>query len=154
MARCLLPRAPLRRHLTGLASRPAGTIGPPPGHTYRPASGPWRGIPIGLRRRHRHDDALGRVNLHIFSSLAQFERRLIQERTKAGLAAARARGRTGGRPPLTPNDAKVALANKLFADKSVDPDDICATLKISKTTLYRYVEIATGRLIRSRNHSR
>ena len=61
---------------------------------------------------------------------------------------------TGGRPPLTPNDAKVALANKLFADKSVDLDDICATLKISKTTLYRYVEIATGRVIRSRNHSR
>jgi len=79
-------------------------------------------------------------------------RRLIQERTKAGLAAARARGRTGGRPPLTPNDAKVALATKLFADKSVDLDDICATLKISKTTLYRYVEIATGRVIRSRNH--
>jgi AcrR family transcriptional regulator len=51
-------------------------------------------------------------------------------------------------------DAKVALANKLFADKSVDLDDICATLKISKTTLYRYVEIATGRVIRSRNHPR
>jgi hypothetical protein len=60
----------------------------------------------------------------------------------------------GGRPTLTPNDAKVALANKLFADKSVDPDDICATLKISKTTLYRYVEISTGRVIRSRNHPR
>jgi hypothetical protein len=62
------------------------------------------------------------------------------------------RGRKGGRPPLTPDDAKVALANKLFADKSVDPDDICATLKIS--TLYRYVEIATGRVIRSRNDLR
>ena len=96
----------------------------------------------------------GELIFHIFSSLAQFERRLIQERTNAGLAAARARGHTGGRPPLTPNDAKVALANKLFADKSVDPDDICATLKTSKTTLYRYVEIATGRVIRSRNHSR
>src|SRR5580700_10985173 len=94
----------------------------------------------------------GELIFLVFSALAQFERRLIQERTKAGLAAARARGRTGGRPPLTPNDAKVALANKLFADKSVDPDDICATLKISKTTLYRYVEIATGRVIRSRNH--
>jgi len=96
----------------------------------------------------------GELIFHIFSSLAQFERRLIQERTKAGLVAARARGRTGGRPPLTPNDAKVALANKLFADKSVDLDDICATLKISKTALYRYVEIATGRVIRSRNHPR
>ena len=55
---------------------------------------------------------------------------------------------------MRPNDAKVALANKLFADKSVDMDDICATLKISKTTLYRYVEIATGRVIRSRDHAR
>jgi DNA invertase Pin-like site-specific DNA recombinase len=96
----------------------------------------------------------GELIFHIFSSLAQFVRRLIQERTKAGLAAARARGRTGGRPPLTPKDAKVALANKLFADKSVDLDDICATLKISKSTLYRYVEIATGRVIRLRNHPR
>jgi len=62
----------------------------------------------------------GELIFHIFSSLAQFERRLIQERTKAGLAATRARGRTGGRPPPTSDDAKVALANKPFADKSVD----------------------------------
>jgi DNA invertase Pin-like site-specific DNA recombinase len=96
----------------------------------------------------------GELIFHIFSSLAQFERRLIQERTKAGLAAARARGRTGGRPPLSPNDAKVMLATKLFADKSVDLYDICATLKISKTTLYRYVDIGSGRAIRSRSHPR
>jgi DNA invertase Pin-like site-specific DNA recombinase len=96
----------------------------------------------------------GELIFHIFSSLAQFERRLIQERTKAGLAAARARGRTGGRPPLSPNDAKVMLATKLFADKSVDLDDICATLKISKTTLNRYLDIRSGCEIHSRNHPR
>ena len=45
--------------------------------------------------------ASGELIFHIFSALAQFERRLIQERTKAGLAAARARGRKGGRPPLS-----------------------------------------------------
>jgi len=92
----------------------------------------------------------GELIFHVFSALAQFERRLIQERTKAGLAAARARGRKGGRPPLSRNHPKVALANKLFADKSVNLDDICATLKISKTTLYRYIQIATGSHSQSR----
>ncbi len=93
----------------------------------------------------------GELIFHMFSSLAQFERRLIQERTKAGLVAARARGRTGGRPQLSPNDPKVVLAKKLFADKSVNLDDICVTLKISKTTLYRYVALGTGRVVRSEN---
>jgi DNA invertase Pin-like site-specific DNA recombinase len=93
----------------------------------------------------------GELIFHIFSSLAQFERRLIQERTKAGLAAARARGRMGGRPPLSPSHPKVLLANKLFRDKSIQLDDICETLNISKTTLYRYVEIATGRKTRVRD---
>jgi len=76
-----------------------------------------------------------------FSALAQFERRLIQERTKAGLAAARARGRKGGRPPMKANDRRIVLANKLLKDRSIGVDDICATLKISKSTLYRYAGI-------------
>ena len=80
----------------------------------------------------------GELIFHVFSALAQFERRLIQERTKAGLAAARARGRKGARPPLNSNEPYVVLAKKLFSDKSNSVDDICATLKISKTTLYRY----------------
>ena len=81
----------------------------------------------------------GELIFHIFSSLAQFERRLIQERTRAGIAAARARGRKGGRPPMQPNEPKVVLAKKLYGDKTICLDDICATLKISKSTLYRYV---------------
>jgi DNA invertase Pin-like site-specific DNA recombinase len=81
----------------------------------------------------------GELIFHIFSSLAQFERRLIQERTKAGIAAARARGRKGGRPPMQPNEPRVNLAKKLYGDKTISLDDICATLKISKSTLYRYV---------------
>jgi DNA invertase Pin-like site-specific DNA recombinase len=96
----------------------------------------------------------GELIFHVFSALAQFERRLIQERTKAGLAAARARGRKGGRPPLSPDDPKVVLANKLFADKSVNLDDICATLRISKTTLYRYATIGKGKLMPQRNRSK
>jgi DNA invertase Pin-like site-specific DNA recombinase len=81
----------------------------------------------------------GELVFHVFSALAQFERRLIQERTKAGIAAARARGRKGGRPPMCPNEPKVVLAKKLYCDKTVSLDDICATLKMSKSTLYRYV---------------
>jgi DNA invertase Pin-like site-specific DNA recombinase len=73
--------------------------------------------------------------------LAQFERRLIQERTKAGLAAARARGRHGGRPRVTASEAKVVLAKKLNADKTLDIDDVCKTLRISRSTFYRYVRM-------------
>lgn len=83
----------------------------------------------------------GELIFLVFSALAQFERRLIQERTKAGLAAARARGHTGGRPPMSSDDRRIVLTNKLFKDKSIGVDDICATLKISKSTLYRYVGI-------------
>ncbi len=57
---------------------------------------------------------------NIFSALAQFERRLIQERTKAGLAAARVRGHKGGRPRLRIDEGKVLLAKKLRGDRSID----------------------------------
>ena len=93
--------------------------------------------------------ASGELVLNIFSALAQFERRLIQERTKAGLAAARARGRKGGRPSISQDHAKVVLANKLYCDRSIDLDDICKTLKISKSTLYRYVTMCGNRDARS-----
>lgn len=85
--------------------------------------------------------ASGELIFNIFSALAQFERRLIQERTKAGLAAARARGRNGGRPKVTSDEAKVVLAKKLHADKSLEIDDICKTLRISRSTFYRYVQL-------------
>ncbi len=81
----------------------------------------------------------GELIFNIFSALAQFERGLIQERTKAGLAAARARGRNGGHPKVTPDEPRVVLAKKLHADKSLDIDDICKTLRISRSTFYRYV---------------
>ena len=85
--------------------------------------------------------ASGELVLNIFSALAQFERRLIQERTRAGLAAACARGRKGGRRAMGPDHPKIVLANKLYADKSTSIEDICETLKNSKTTLYRYVRM-------------
>ena len=68
--------------------------------------------------------ASGELVFHIFSALAQFERRLIQERTKAGLAAARARGRKGGRPRLADTEPRILLAKKLKVDAGVTLDDI------------------------------
>lgn len=83
--------------------------------------------------------ASGELIFNIFSALAQFERRLVQERTKAGLAIARARGRRGGRPRLEFEEAKVLAAKKLANDKSLSIDEICESLKISRSTYYRYL---------------
>jgi DNA invertase Pin-like site-specific DNA recombinase len=83
--------------------------------------------------------ASGELIFHIFSALAQFERRLIQERTKAGIAAARARGRKGGRPRLEINDPTIVLARKLHGDTKLTIDEICGSLHISRSTYYRYV---------------
>src|SRR6202045_102196 len=60
----------------------------------------------------------GKLIFHIFGALAEFERDLIRERTNAGLEAARARGRLGGRPKLDATSSTVAMAKKLYADKT------------------------------------
>src|SRR5467141_3858466 len=86
--------------------------------------------------------ASGELVFHIFSALAQFERRLIQERTHAGLTVARARGRRGGRRALQPGDPKVQLAYTMYVDHSWTVDELCATLHISRATCYRYVALA------------
>jgi DNA invertase Pin-like site-specific DNA recombinase len=83
--------------------------------------------------------ASGELVFNLFSALAQFEQRLIQERTRAGLSAARARGRKGGRKPLPLTAPKVLTAKKMYQDRSVEIRDICQTLRISRSTLYRYV---------------
>jgi DNA invertase Pin-like site-specific DNA recombinase len=83
----------------------------------------------------------GKLIFHIFGSLAEFERDLIRERTKAGLAAARARGRKGGPPRAASlNDPqKVKLALSLYNDKQNSIVTICTLLKVSRATLYRYI---------------
>ena len=86
--------------------------------------------------------ASGELIFNIFSSLAQFERRLTQERTRAGLSAARARGRLGGRKPILPEDPRVKTAKKMHEDKSIKIEEICKTLRVSRPTLYRYLSIA------------
>jgi len=84
----------------------------------------------------------GKLIFHVFAALAEFERDVIRERTRAGLAAARARGRKGGRPPAAAlSDAKkVALAQRLYDDTTNSIDDICRTLRVSRSTLYRYIK--------------
>jgi DNA invertase Pin-like site-specific DNA recombinase len=90
--------------------------------------------------------ATGQLVFHIFGALAEFERNLIKERTIAGLEAARARGRKGGRPKLKASLSKVIMAKKLYADKTNSIEDICHMLAISRATLYRYINTGGGNL--------
>jgi DNA invertase Pin-like site-specific DNA recombinase len=90
------------------------------------------------------DTAQGRLFFGIMASLAEFERELIRERTNAGLAAARSRGRKGGRPPgLREADKKTArIAYQLHQNKAIPVGDIISQLRISKGTMYRYIKFA------------
>jgi DNA invertase Pin-like site-specific DNA recombinase len=82
--------------------------------------------------------ANGRLVFGIFAALAEFERALIIERTKAGLAAARARGRNGGAPfKMTP--AKLRLAQAAMGKPETKVADLCTELGITRQTLYRFV---------------
>ena len=84
----------------------------------------------------------GKLVFHIFGALAEFERDIIQDRTKAGLNAARSRGRLGGRPKakMLDNPKKVTLAQSLYDNKNNTIEEICRTLHISRATLYRYIQ--------------
>ncbi|MEM8579605.1 MAG: recombinase family protein, partial [Pseudomonadota bacterium] len=80
----------------------------------------------------------GKLVFHIFGALAEFERSIIRERTRAGLDAAKARGRTGGRPKkLTDADLKAAKA--MLADDDFTVDEVAARMGVSPATLYRYL---------------
>jgi DNA invertase Pin-like site-specific DNA recombinase len=83
--------------------------------------------------------ASGELIFNIFSSLAQFERRLIQERTKAGLDAARSRGKKGGRKKIENTNPKVLMAKSMHKNHGMSIEDICKTLKISRASFYRYL---------------
>lgn len=83
--------------------------------------------------------ATGRMLFHILGAIAEFEHELVVERTHAGLAAARARGRKGGRPvKLTP--AKQAVAREMYDSKKHTVQYIADVLGVSRTTLYRHLE--------------
>lgn len=82
----------------------------------------------------------GKLVFHIFSALAEFERDLIMERTNAGLQAARARGRKGGRPKSLDDPKNIQLLKQMHADSSYSINDICKTLGISRASFYRYLK--------------
>jgi DNA invertase Pin-like site-specific DNA recombinase len=85
----------------------------------------------------------GKFTFHLFAALAEFERALIRERTQAGLAAARARGRKGGRPKSLDSE-KRRHAVALYRGKQHTIAEICRLMGISKPTLYNYLEEARG----------
>ena len=80
----------------------------------------------------------GKLVFHLFAALAEFERGLIRERTLAGLAAARARGRSGGRPSKL-NAAGIRQLKAMHKDRSLSIGQICKRLAIGKTAFYRYL---------------
>ena len=99
---------------------------------------------VGLRSLQENIDTTssgGRLVFHLFGALAEFERNLIRERTRAGMAAARARGRMGGRPKRL-DPAKRALALRLHQEEKHTIKEICQMMGISKSTLYNYLAMA------------
>src|SRR5215203_1762441 len=83
----------------------------------------------------------GKLIFHIFGARAEFERDLIRERTRAGLTAARARGRRGGRPPVQglTDPRQRALARRLYDAKQTPVGELARMFKVSRATFYRYV---------------
>jgi DNA invertase Pin-like site-specific DNA recombinase len=83
----------------------------------------------------------GRLVFNMFASLAEFERDIIRERTQAGLSAARARGRLGGRPRGIPkeSEATACAAETLYRERKLSVMQISKKLNISKSTLYKYL---------------
>jgi DNA invertase Pin-like site-specific DNA recombinase len=97
---------------------------------------------IGLRSLQESIDtrsSTGRLVLHVFGALSQFERELIVERTQAGLAAARARGRNGGRPRVLVGE-KLEAARHMYESKEYAVATIARTIGVSRATLYRHLD--------------
>lgn len=96
---------------------------------------------IGLRSLTEAIDTTtsgGKLIFHIFGALAEFERGVIRERTRAGLEAARARGRTGGRPPALSSD-DLAAAKALLRDPDITVEQVARRLGVVPSTLYRHL---------------
>ncbi len=93
---------------------------------------------VSLQESIDTSSSTGKLVFHMFGALAEFERNLIKERTMAGLQAARARGKMGGRPKSLSEDKQKRLI-KLYNDKSVSVKEICQMMNISKPTLYKYI---------------
>ena len=109
------------------------------------------GVLVGYARVSTRDqdtalqrDALkagGKLIFHIFGALAEFERGIIRERTRAGLDAARARGRTGGRPPAL-SEKDIAAGKALLCDPDIPVEEVAKRLRVAPSTLYRHCRSA------------
>lgn len=96
---------------------------------------------VGLRSLREAIDTTspaGRLTFHFFAALAEFEAELVRERTRAGLAAARQRGRAPGRRPAL-NDDQVEMARTLLANPSLSARQVAAQLGVHRATLYRSI---------------
>lgn len=91
----------------------------------------------------------GKLVFHIFGALAEFERSVIRERTRAGLKAARDRGRKGGRPPAL-CAADLAAAKALLRDPAITVDEVATRLKVSPATLYRHLPGGRGGIVQGK----
>jgi DNA invertase Pin-like site-specific DNA recombinase len=88
----------------------------------------------------------GKLIFHIFGALAEFERDIIKERTNAGLTAARARGRQGGRPRSSlSDDRKLQMARQMYENRAIPVGDICKALGIPRSTFYKYMKNNLGK---------
>jgi hypothetical protein len=85
----------------------------------------------------------GKLVFHVFAALAEFERDLIRERTAAGLAAARARGRRGGRPSVL-TAHKLQVAREMYASGQYTVATIAKTLGVSRASIYRHLVTSPG----------
>lgn len=128
-----------RWHFGRLAPRSAWQVNAPLGDTDRGPSRPESGLQVAYRWRDRHDKRLRRTCVqHVLGS------RPVRAPTHPGAegglgCCASAGGRRGGRPRVTSEDGRVQLAKKLHREKLLDIADICKTLRISRSTYYRYL---------------
>jgi len=100
-----------------------------------------QGIPFeSLSEKIDTGSASGKLQFHVFAALAEFERNLIRERTLAGLTAARARGRVGGRKPKL-NEKQIREIKILLTDPAAQVKDIAERYGVSRTTLYKRVGV-------------
>jgi DNA invertase Pin-like site-specific DNA recombinase len=92
--------------------------------------------------------AAGKLVFHVFAALAEFERNLIRERTRAGLAAARARGRAGGRRPKL-DTRQIREIKQLMSDPTIPVSQIAERYKVSRTTIYKVAPRIAASVIES-----
>ena len=100
---------------------------------------------VGFKSLHEQFDttsAAGLFVFHMFGALAEFERALISERTKAGLKAARARGRNGGRPKALDSE-QIKLAKSMLTNPNITVSEVARNFKVSRSTIYREIGVVS-----------